>query len=143
LRELRRRRRPAQRARGALKKIEQDLEGRETKTLFVGLAEVLKRYLAERLQLSTASATTTEIGGLLDSIGLPEDLSHQVQEVLWVADRVKFSGRSTKRSTATSTLKKIRRIMSSLEELCEAYRAGDGRGEADLVTRRIDGYVEP
>jgi hypothetical protein len=136
LRELRRRRRPAQRARGALKKIEQGLEGRETKDLFVELAEVLKRYLAERLQLSTLSATTTEIGGLLCSIGLPEALSQQVQDVLRVADRVKFSGRSTKRSSATSTLKRIHRIVSGLEEHCDADigdadGAEDGHGDAN------------
>ena len=119
LRELRRRRRPAQRARSALQRLERGLEESETRELFVDLSQVLKRYLAERLEVPTSSATTAEIDGLLDGAGVAPALSGRVQEVLRAADTVKFSGRAGRRSAARSSLNKVREIVSRVEELCD------------------------
>jgi len=119
LRELRRRRRPAQRARSALKKLDHGLEQSETTELFVDMSQVLKRYLAERLELPTSSATTAEIDGLLDGAGVAPAVSGRVQEVLRAADTVKFSGRAGRRSAARSSLNKVREIVGWVEELCD------------------------
>jgi hypothetical protein len=119
LRELHRRRRPAQRARSALQKLAQGLEQAQTREVFVDLSEVLKRYLAERLQVPTASATTAEIDGLLGGVGVSPTLVGRVREVLRTADTVKFSGRAGRRSAVGSSLKKVHDIVDGVEELCD------------------------
>jgi hypothetical protein len=119
MRDLRRRRRPAQRARGALQRLEQTLEHTETKEVFVHLSQVLKKYLGERLEVPTSSATTAEIDTLLGGAGVAGVLSAQVREVLRAADTVKFSGRGARRSVARSSLTKVRNIVRRVEELCD------------------------
>jgi hypothetical protein len=120
LAELRRRRRPARRARAALGRLEQHLESAEAKELFVDLSRILKRYVAERLEVAAVSATTAEIEGLLVPAGVPEPVVLEIRDVLRTADRAKFSGMSARRSTAQSSLRRIDRIVSAVEQLEES-----------------------
>jgi len=119
LRERRRRRRPAQRARSELRKLDQGLEHVETEQLFVDLAQILKGYLGERFHVPTSSATTVEIAGMLEAVGVPDPLSGRVGEVLRIADRAKFSGRAGRRTVARSSLNKVRDIVARVEELAD------------------------
>jgi hypothetical protein len=133
LAERRRRRRPARRARAALRRVEQGLQKTEAKALFVDLSQILKRYLAERLEVPAISSTTAEIEGLLAPAGVPEPLQRQVREVLSTADRAKFSGMSARRSTAESTMRRIDRIVSAVEDVENGSPLGTSGGDGAHV----------
>lgn len=115
IREARIRRLPYLRARKNLNRLTSQLSSIESKSFFILLSLLVRRYLTERLSAPLMSAATGEILKELNREGLEEDLSLRIHEVLRTADLIKFSGKRSNKKEMQQTLKVVGSIVEQIE----------------------------
>ncbi len=116
--------RPYRRARRRLKSLVQELKVMEARTFYIELSNLLREYMAQRLDGELLSSTTRELPDRLGAIGLPTEIRAEAVEIYRQADMVKFAGVPSSLDRRNEDLERVSTLLRELHEWKEAPGVG-------------------
>lgn len=116
--------RPYRRARRRLKALTQELGALEAREFYIELTNLLREYMAQRLDSRFLSSTTRELPELLAASGLSPTSAQEAVEVYRQADMVKFARHSSSLERRNEDLERVGALLEELHRGKEVARVG-------------------
>ena len=82
---------------------------------YVRLGQLLRTYLALRLQIPARAATTRELRAALPALGFPDRLGSELTAILDTADRVKFAGQPSDRAEMLALSERLVTLVDEID----------------------------
>lgn len=116
--------RPYRRARRRLKSLRQEIPSLDGRSFYIEATNLLREYMAQRVDGSLLAATTGELPDRFREVKLPLELTEELLSLYRYADMVKFARQKSSLDRRNEDLERVAQAVDDLHHWKEASRVG-------------------